>query len=103
MTDITQVVEQFSNIAQYAGATDAAAASNNLDILGKSIGAGIAMMGCLGVGISAGYAVGSAAIAAGRNPDAQPKIMNTMIVGMSVAESSAIFALIVAILIIFVA
>ena len=71
--------------------------------MGQYIGAGIAMIGAIGVGASHGYAAGSAAIAVGRNPEAQPKILNTLIIGMAITESTAIYSLIIAILIIFVA
>lgn len=71
--------------------------------MGQYIGAGVAMIGAIGVGASHGYAAGSAAVAVGRNPEAQPKILNTLIVGMAITESTAIYCLIIAILIIFVA
>lgn len=67
------------------------------------LGAGLAMLGALGVGAGQGYAAGKAAEAVARNPEAESKIRTMMIVGSAIAESAAIYALIVAILLIFVA
>lgn len=82
-------------------------ASTNSDVnpndWAKWIGAGLSMIGAMAVGASQGYAAGSAAQAVGRNPEAQPKILNTMIVGMAITEAVAIYCFIIAILLIFVA
>ena len=66
------------------------------------IGAGIAMVGASGVGAGQGIAAGRAAEAVGRNPEAEAKIRTMLIVGMGIAESAAIYALIVSILLLFV-
>ena len=68
----------------------------------KYIGAGISSIGMLGAGIGQGYAGGKAAEAVGRNPEAESKIRNMMIVGAAIAESGALYALVVSILLIFV-
>ncbi len=73
------------------------------DRLGAFIGAGLAMLGATGVGVGQGYAAGKASEAVARNPEAESKIRTMMIVGCAIAETSAIYALIVAILLIFVA
>jgi F-type H+-transporting ATPase subunit c len=73
--------------------------------LGKglvAIGAGIAMLGATGVGVGQGIAAGRAAEAVGRNPEAEAKIRTMLIIGMGIAESAAIYSLIVAILLLFV-
>ena len=67
-----------------------------------AIGAGVAMVGASGVGAGQGVAAGRAAEAVGRNPEAESKIRTMMIVGMGIAESAAIYALIVSILLLFV-
>lgn len=67
-----------------------------------AIGAGVAMVGASGVGAGQGIAAGRAAEAVGRNPEAESKIRTMMIVGMGIAESAAIYALIVSILLLFV-
>ncbi len=67
------------------------------------LGAGMASIGFLGAGIGQGYAAGKAAEAVGRNPEAEGRIRNMMIVGAAIAESSALYALVISILLIFVA
>lgn len=66
-----------------------------------AIGIGITMIGVLGTGVGQGYAAGKAAEAVGRNPEAEGKIRNMMIVGMAISESSGIYALIIAFLLLF--
>ncbi|QVK21539.1 ATP synthase F0 subunit C [Mycoplasmatota bacterium] len=60
------------------------------------IGAGIAMIAGIGAGIGQGYAAGRAAEAVGRQPEAQGKIMITMIVGQAMAETTGLYALVIA-------
>ncbi len=72
-------------------------------VLGLSaLGAGIAVLSGVGTGIGQGYAAGKAAEAVGRQPEARGAILSTMIVGAAVAETSAIYGLIIAILLMFV-
>ena len=66
------------------------------------LGAGIAALGTLGTAIGQGYACGKAVEAVARNPEAESKIRTTLIVGDAIAETSAIYSLIIAILLIFV-
>lgn len=60
------------------------------------LGAGIAMIAGMGQGIGQGIAAGHAAAAVGRQPEAQGKILITMLVGQAMAETTGIYALIVA-------
>ena len=72
-------------------------------ILGCSaLAAGIAITCGFGVGIGQGYAAGKAAEAVGRQPEARGGIVSTMIVGCAVAETSAIYGLVIAIILLFV-
>lgn len=71
-------------------------------VLGKLIGAGLAMVGVLGGGIGIGVVSGGAVQAMGRNPDATGTIQTNMILGIAFAEATAIYALVVALLILFV-
>ncbi len=68
-----------------------------------AIAAGIAAVGFVGAGIGQGYAAGKAAEAVGRNPEAEGQIRNMMFVGAAVAESSALYALVISIMCLFVA
>ena len=67
----------------------------------KVLGAGIAMFGAIGAGIGVGVAASGGLQAMGRNPDAAPVIQTNMILGMAFAEAVAIYALAVALIIIF--
>ena len=60
------------------------------------------MIAGIGPGIGQGYAAGKAAEAVGRQPEAQGDIMKTMLVGCAVAESTGIYGLVIAIILLFV-
>ncbi|HDQ04714.1 MAG TPA: ATP synthase F0 subunit C [Deltaproteobacteria bacterium] len=71
-----------------------------------AVGAMVAAAFSIGVGaIGAAIGIGSAANAAcnavGRNPGVQGKIMMTMLVGMAMAESIAIYCLVVSLVLLF--
>ena len=59
-------------------------------------------LGAFGVGSGLGKACSGATEAVGRNPLAQGKIMLTMMVGMAMAESIAIYALVISLILLFV-
>lgn len=65
------------------------------------LGAGIAMIAGLGPGIGQGIAASRGAEAVGRNPDAQSKINSTMVLGIALAETTGIYSLVIAIILIF--
>ncbi|MGH2628749.1 MAG: ATP synthase F0 subunit C [Anaerolineales bacterium] len=71
-------------------------------VLAKLIGAGLAAIGVLGGGIGVGIVAGGAVQAMGRNPDATGTIQTNMILGIAFAEATSIYALVVAMLILFV-
>jgi len=67
------------------------------------LGAGLAMgFGAIGPGIGEGYAAGRACEAIGRNPKEAGMLTRTMILGQAISESTGIYALVVALLLIFV-
>ncbi len=68
-----------------------------------ALGAGIAMIAGIGPGIGEGNAVASACEAIGRQPEAKGAVTSTMIMGCAIAETTGLYALVVAILLIFVA
>ncbi len=68
----------------------------------KALGAGLAMIGVFGPGIGIGLLVQGAMTAIGRNPDAAGQIQTNMILGIVFAEAVAIYALVVALIILFV-
>lgn len=67
----------------------------------SAIGAGLAMIAGLGPGIGQGYAAGKAAEAVGRQPEAKGAIMQTMFVGCAVAESTGLYSLLIAFILLF--
>jgi F-type H+-transporting ATPase subunit c len=68
----------------------------------STIGAGIAVMTGLGAGIGIGIAAGKAAEGISRQPEASGKIQGAMILGAALAESTAIYGLVIALIILFV-
>lgn len=77
--------------------------SNEAFILGCSaIGAGLALIAGIGPGIGQGYAAGKAAEAVGRQPEARGDIIQTMLLGQAVAETTGIYGLVIGIILLFV-
>lgn len=77
--------------------------SNEAFVLGLSaVGAGLAMIAGLGPGIGQGYAAGKAVEAVGRQPEAKDDIIQTLLIGAAVAESTGIYSLVVAIILLFI-
>ena len=65
-------------------------------------GGGIAMgLGAVGAAIGEGYTAARANLAVSRNPEISGDIFKNMLVGQAVAESASIFALVIAILLLF--
>ena len=65
-----------------------------------AIGAGIAVFGAVGAGIGIGIATGKASEAVARQPEADGKIRNILILGCALAEATAIYGFVIALLII---
>ena len=71
-------------------------------VLGASaLGAGFAMFAGIGPGIGQGFAAGKACEAVGRQPEAKGDITSTMLFGCAVAESTGIYSLVIAIILLF--
>ena len=69
-----------------------------------ALGAGICMgIGAIGPGIGEGSAVAKACEAVGRQPESKGSVTSTMIMGCAISETTGIYALVIAILLIFVA
>ena len=65
-----------------------------------AIGAGIAVLTGIGAGIGLGLATGHASDAVARQPEAESKISKLLILGCALAEATAIYGFVIAILII---
>lgn len=68
-----------------------------------ALGAGIAMIAGIGPGVGEGNAVAKACEAIGRQPECKSDVTSTMLVGCAIAETTGLYALVIAILLIFVA
>ena len=67
-----------------------------------AIGADIAVCAGLGTGIGEGIAASKAVEAIGRNPEAENKVRTTMILGIALTETVALYGLLVSLILIFV-
>ena len=73
-------------------------------ILGAcALGAGMAMIAGIGPGIGEGNAVAKACEAIGRQPESKGSVTTTMLMGCAIAETTGLYALVIAILLIFLA
>ncbi len=68
-----------------------------------ALGAGMAMIAGIGPGIGEGNAVAKACEAIGRQPESKGDVTSTMLFGCVIAETTGLYALVIAILLIFVA
>ena len=68
----------------------------------SAIGAGLAVIAGIGPGIGQGIAAGQGAAAVGRNPGARGEVMTTMLLGQAVAETTGLYSLVVALILMFV-
>ena len=72
------------------------------EVVMRVLGAAIAVLVGLGAGIGIGNATGKAVEGVARNPEATGKITTTLVIGSAFAEATAIYGLLVSILLIFV-
>lgn len=69
----------------------------------RLLAAGICMgLGAVGPGIGEGIIAGKALEAMGRNPEVSDKIFPNMIIAMAICESTAIYSLVLSLIILFV-
>ena len=67
------------------------------------LGAGLAMgFGAIGPGVGEGFAAGKACEGVAKRPEEAPLLTRTMLIGQAVSESTGIYSLVIAILLIFV-
>ena len=68
----------------------------------SALGAGLSMIAGIGPGIGQGFAAGKSAEAVGKRPKLQSSIVRTMLLGQAVAQTTGIYALIIALILLFV-
>ncbi len=109
--DITFVIDAARSVSEnhdgiitaVQQATEVAKDPNSIGVGLKFLGAGMSVgLAGLGVGCGQGIAAGKLAEAISRNPEQKGKIMSSAIVGLAIAESGVIYALVIAIILMFV-
>lgn len=68
---------------------------------GKCIGAGLATIGLAGAGIGIGIVFGALVLGTSRNPSLKDELFKIAILGFALTEAIALFALMIAFLILF--
>ena len=68
----------------------------------SAIGAGLAMIAGFGPGVGQGLAAAAAASAVGKNPGAKSEVTSTMLLGQAVAETTGLYSLVIALILLFV-
>ena len=76
--------------------------AKGITLAGCAIGAGCALIAGIGPGIGEGNAVAAACQAIGRQPECKGDVTSTLLLGCAMAEGTAIFGFITALIIIFV-
>ena len=66
-----------------------------------AIGAGIAVLTGIGAGVGIGIATSKAVEAVARQPESKQDILQVLFIGCAIAESTGIYALVIAFLLIF--
>ena len=91
-----------SSVASAAEAAEGAGSTDPIVLAAIFIGAGLGMgLGALGPGIGQGHAVRGACEGMARNPGMAGKLMTTMLLGLAMMESLAIYALVIALILLF--
>ena len=97
------VIEATMSQAPVEAVADAAITGKDIIKAGALMGAGICMgFGAIGPGIGEGFAAGKACEAIGRAPEEAGLLTRTMLIGQAVSESTGIYSLVVALLMLFV-
>lgn len=68
----------------------------------ETIGAALALLPAMGAGLGMGIATGKAVEAVARQPEAYGKISSMLLLGLALTESTAIYGLVISLLLIFV-
>ena len=75
--------------------------NEGLLLMASALGAGIAALTGAGAGLGQGIGTGYAASAVGRNPGARGEILSTMLLGQAIAETTALYGFVVALILLF--
>ena len=75
--------------------------AKGIALAGCAIGAGCALIAGIGPGVGQGIAAGYGASAVGRNPGAKGDVMSTMLLGQAVAETTGLYGLVIALILLY--
>ena len=75
--------------------------AKGIALAGCAIGAGCSLIAGIGPGIGEGNAVAKALEAIGRQPECKGDVTSTMLLGCAVAESTGIYGLVIALILLF--
>ena len=67
----------------------------------SAVVAGCGMIAGIGPGVGQGYAAGKAVEAVARQPEAKGDIISTMVLGQAVSESTGIYSLVIALILLY--
>lgn len=67
----------------------------------SALGAGLAMLAMIGVGIGIGFIAGKTVEGTARQPEAQGTLLKLMLIGIALTETAGIFALVISIMLLF--
>jgi len=67
----------------------------------SAIGAGLAVLAGMFTAVGQGFAAGKAVEGIARQPEARGSLMSTMLIGCAVAETSGIYGLVIALILLF--
>lgn len=96
MLNVLSVLNDAVSAGAFSGITD-----EGLIGAAACLGAGIAALTGLGPALSQGYAASKACEAVGRQPESVGAVRSTLILGCALAETTGIYALVIALLLIF--
>ena len=103
LTVLQTTVAQVAEVPQHVAVAATGISADSVIRAGAFIGAGICMgFGAIGPGVGEGFAAGKACEAIGRAPEHAGLLTRTMLIGQAVAESTGIYSLVVALLMLFV-
>ncbi|MEG1003599.1 ATP synthase F0 subunit C [Clostridium sp.] len=68
----------------------------------RAVGAGLAVIAALGAGVGIGNATSSLLKSIARQPEASSKLMSTYFIGCALAETTAIYGLLISFILLFV-
>ncbi len=96
------LVLALSSLAMASEGGAAAGGANGLTLALICMAAGLGVgLGALGCGVGMGHGVGGACMGIARNPEVSGKIQVNMIIGLALIESLTIYALVIALILLY--